>query len=64
MSSKVEIVPNAGDLVKVWGTRDGIVVGRYGNGYYEVLFKTPSGASTIRAVREQDISLVQKMQDM
>lgn len=64
MSSKVEIVPNAGDLVKVWGTRDGIVVGRYGNGYYEVLFKTPNGASTIRAVREQDISLVQKMQDM
>lgn len=64
MSSKTDASPGAGDLVKVWGTRDGIVVGKYGNGYYEVLFKTPRGSSSIRAVREQDIALVQKIQDM
>ena len=42
----------AGDLVKVWEAREGVVVGRYGNGYYEVLFKTSRGNPIIRACRE------------
>lgn len=49
----------AGDLVKVWELREGVVVGRYGNGYYEVLFKTTRGNPIIRACREQDLTLVQ-----
>ncbi len=49
----------AGDLVKVWEAREGVVVGRYGNGYYEVLFKTSRGNPIIRACREQDLTLVQ-----
>lgn len=49
----------AGDLVKVWEAREGVVVGRYGNGYYEVLFKTQLGSPIIRACREQDLTLVQ-----
>lgn len=50
---------SAGDLVKVWEAREGVVVGRYGNGYYEVLFKTARGNPIIRACREQDLTLVQ-----
>lgn len=49
----------AGDLVKVWEAREGVVVGRYGDGYYEVLFKTTRGNPIIRACREQDLTLVQ-----
>lgn len=49
----------AGDLVKVWEAREGVVVGHYGNGYYEVLFKTRLGSPIIRACREQDLTLVQ-----
>lgn len=48
-----------GDLVRVWETRDGVVVGRYGDGYYEVLVKLPQGKSLVRACREQDLALVQ-----
>ncbi len=48
-----------GDLVRVWETREGVVVGRYGDGYYEVLVKLPQGKSLVRACREQDLALVQ-----
>jgi len=43
----------------VWEAREGVVVGRYGDGYYEVLFKTARGNPIIRACREQDLTLVQ-----
>lgn len=52
----------AGDLVKVWDIREGVVVGRYGDGYYEVLLKTSLGNPIIRACREQDLILVQHPQ--
>ena len=48
-----------GDLVRVWETREGVVVGRYGDGYYEVLVKIPHGKSLVRACRAQDLVLVQ-----
>ena len=48
-----------GDLVRVWETREGVVVGRYGDGYYEVLVRLPHGRSLVRACREQDLILVQ-----
>jgi hypothetical protein len=60
MSSKSDSKPAEGDLVQVWDNREGVVVGSYGIGYYEVLFKTPSG-TTVRAVRDQDIKLIQKL---
>lgn len=48
-----------GDLVRVWARRMGVVVGRYGNGYYEVLVDLSHGRSHVRAYRERDLILVQ-----
>jgi hypothetical protein len=48
-----------GDLVRVFNTRVGVVVGRYGDGFYEVLVKSHRGDATVSAYRDIDLSLVQ-----